>query len=161
MVDRRKILTWVIYVLSAILLVVVVFFLTLWLLNKFASPAPIILGGKPTSPIGDSFPPPPNFIKLSGLYFDGPQLLKDNSGIDKAAIFLILCQKDTDYGIIYIGETEGGINLSSDACWIDSCGGSLYVAKFWVSTEQYKTKDRQGLRKLLETENNPSCILSL
>lgn len=161
MIDGRRILTWIIYVFSAILLVVVVFFLTLWLLNKFADSDPAIPGESPASPIGASFPPAPNFIKISGLYFDSPQLLKNNSAIDKAAIFLILCPKDADYGIIYIGETEGGINLSSDTCWSDSCEGSLYIAKFWVSTEQYKTKDRQGLRKLLETENNPSCILSL
>lgn len=161
MIDRKKILTWVAYVFSAILLVVVVSFSTLWILNRFASPPSTSPGEHPASPISNSFPPAPNFIKLSGVYFDGPYLLKKNNNIDSAAIFLILCLKDKDYAIIYIGETEGGINLSNDACWLDNCGESLYIARFWMSTEEYKIKDRQELRKLLELDNNPSCVLKL
>ena len=161
MVDKEKLLKWFLYIISAILLIVVVFFLTLWILSKFAGPPPPGPGEFPSSPISDNFPPAPGFIKISGMYFSNPGLLEYNNSIDRAGIFLILCQKDEEYGIIYIGETAGGINLSGDACWSDSCQGSLYIAKFWMSTEKYKTKDRQLLRELLEVENNPSCVLNL
>lgn len=161
MIDSSKILRWFIYVISAILLVAVVFFLTLWVLSKFAGPSPPGPSEFPNSPVSNNFPPPPTFIKVSNIYFDGPYPLEQNSNIDSAGIFLILCQKDKNYGIIYIGETEGGINLSGDACWSDSCQGSLYISRFWMSTEKYKTKDRQNWRTFLESENNPSCVLNL
>lgn len=161
MIDRRKILIKLSYVIFAILLIVVVFFLTLGFLNMFTSPSSIIPGGNPASPISNSFPPAPSFLKLSGIYFSNLELLKDNNSIENAGIFLILCKKDQDYGIIYIGETGEYIELSNNTCWFDSCQGSLYAARHWMPSERYKTKDRQGLRALLEAENNPSCVLKL
>ena len=159
MINTRKILIGFLYVVPAILLIVVVSFSTLWLLGKFAGPSPLEPGEFPASPISANFPPPPNFIKILGAYFDGPHLLEENNNIDNAAIFLILCQKDKNYDIIYIGETGGAIELSGDTCWSDSCETSLYVARFWMPIERYKTKDRESLRDFLETENKPSCLL--
>ena len=99
------------YSLFILLLVVFVFFLVTYLLQrgKVLLP-PEVPGEFPPSP-ALNLPAGPEFIEIDGLYFNGPWQLKENNYIDKAALYAILCKVEKydkiDYDIIYIGETGG------------------------------------------------------
>lgn len=163
MVESRKILIGLLYAIFTVLLIVAVFFLILWILNTANKPRPIKDAGEyPGSPISTNVPPAPQVIKITNSYFNGPFSLEDNNDISGAAVFSILCQKDEDYDIIYVEETEVGAELSSNPnyrCWIDACGdiNNLSVAIFWAPIEKHSTHYRQSLKTLIEQANNPAC----
>ena len=156
--DRTKILTWLLYVASAIVLIVIVFFLTMWILNKMTEPGPEA-GEYPNSPISVNFPEAPKTIKITELYFNGPYPLRERNVI-AASIFSILCKKEGSYDIIYIGDTGEGYQLSANPnakCWVENCDGELTIANFWAPATKYKIEDIRKLRILLEVVNTPVC----
>jgi len=164
MIDREKILRISLYAFSAILLIVIVFLSTVWILNKFSEPKPEV-GEFPVSPITSNFPPPPEFIKIAELYFSGPYSLKNNSTLKTDSLFSILCKQEDDYGIMYIGDTTEGFNLLSNAsysCWFDNCGdgNNLYVATFETPTDKYKAQQISQLKLLLWTISSPPCPIT-
>jgi len=164
MINREKILKISLYVFSAILLIVIVFLFTVWILNKFSEPKPEV-GEFPASPITSNFPPAPKVIKITELYFNGPYSLKDKNTLQTNSLFSILCKQEDDYGIIYIGDTTEGFNLLSNAsysCWLDSCGdaNNLYVATFETPTDKYKAQQISQLKLLLWTISSPSCPIT-
>jgi len=163
MIEGRKILIRLFYAISAVLLIVAVFFLVLWILDVANRSRPIKDAGEhPGSPVSTNVPLAPQVIKITNSYFNGPFSLQDNNDINGGAVFLILCKKNEDYDIIYVGETEMGLQLSNDieyGCWINSCGdiNNLYVAIFWTPYETYSAHYRQSLKTLIEQANNPAC----
>lgn len=163
MIESRKILLRLFYAISAVLLIVAVFFLVLWILEVASRPKSIKDAGEyPGSPVSTNVPPAPQVIKITNSYFNGPFFLQDNNDISGGAVFSILCKKDEDYDIIYVGETEMGEQLSSNleyGCWVDSCEdiNNLYVAIFWTPYEKYAAHYRQSLKTLIEQANNPAC----
>jgi len=161
MIDREKLFKKLLYVFSAIILVVIVFVFTIWILNKFSEPNPKV-GEFPISPITSNFPPPPKIIKITELYFNGPYYLKDNSVLETSSLFSVLCKQDGDYGIMYIGDTSEGFNLLFNTnynCWLDSCGdaSNLFVATFKTPADKYSPQQINQLKLLLWTISSPSC----
>ena len=162
-----------------VLLIVLVSWLVTFLLKrgerlKLSSFA----GGFPPSPAAVDYPPPPQFIKIGQLYFNGPRALKGNNLIATPVLYSVLCKKDNghgpsslaksgEYDIIYIGyienvkKTDKAIDLLKNKqynCWLEHCGKkveNLYIAF------QALAKGREGegekIRQILENRINPLC----
>lgn len=164
---RRKILLGFLYSLFVILLIVLTFFSVTWLLKKGETLKPSEVSGEfPVSVVSTNFPPGPRFIEIAELYFNGPFLLKDNDIIDRSAIFSILCKKDDEYDIIYIGDIEQGIQVSAHIeyqCWLDNCAdyNNLYAAIFWTPLQKYSYGARQTVKQVLEEMTNPPCPIPI
>lgn len=163
--DRgRRTLISSFYGFLAILIVSSVFLLVTWILQKAQEPkldqAP---GEFPNSPIGTNFPPSPQTIKIGEFYFNGPFSLRNNDKIiNKMAVFSILCKRNENYDIIYIGETEKIIQLSKHSetkCWQENCDDpkNLYLALFWTPKENYQSGARREMQNSLEEKINPPC----
>ena len=105
-----------------------------------------------------------NVIKLDNYNFEGPYLLSTFEGLNRAAIYAILCKNifSNDFKIIYIGQSgEYGARLDTHNkkyCWDDNCkAGILYVAIFYTPTDQYSKKEREKLEGELISKFNPVC----
>lgn len=152
------------YGFLAILMVSSVFLLVSWILEKSQEPKPGQTPREfPVSPIGANFPPSPQVIKIDEFYFNGPFLLKDNEEmINNISVFSILCKRNENYDIIYIGETEKMIRLSQHneaKCWQENCDNqnNLYLAVFWTPKGNYESGARKEIQKSLEKKLNPPC----
>jgi len=159
--DRKKILSVLLYIFSAILLVVLTFLLVTWLLQKgdvLRPPAPS--EGFPPGPL-TTFPQPPEFIEIGDYYFSGPWALETLEDIsismnrDLFALLAILCKRNEEYDIIDIAGTEQK-NVNYE-CWTESCNQevqNLYIAVFLSSSDPAKIKDKLNRRL------NPVCSLA-
>lgn len=122
-----------------------------------------IYGEFPAAPTTINFPPPPQFIELSDSYFNGPISIRNNDDIiNRPAIFSVLCKKEEEYDIIYIGEAEKMILLSrhKDAkCWSENCEpADLYLAIFWIpGKDEYDFSEKKELELSLKQEFDPPC----
>jgi len=157
----RAIVLKALYSLFVLLLVVFVFFSVTHLLKKGEVLLPAqVPGDFPPSP-DVNFPPAPEFIEVGGYYFVGPWLLEKNNSVNKNAIYTILCKKDGEYDIIYIGDTGGKENLLRNkqySCWIKNCKlSNIYLAVFFTPIDKYDSTRRQEIRKGLEGQINPPC----
>lgn len=151
------------YSFLTVLIIALVFFSVSYFLRRGEilrpSPAP---GEFPPS-LAVNFPPPPQFINVDGYYFNGPWLLKKNEFIEKFALYLVLCKKNEEYDIIYIGQTEGREQLLEEEqykCWIENCEQSsknLYLGVFPTPSERYGPGEREEIKEGLRTQINPPC----
>jgi len=156
--DGKKILSVLIFVFFVILLVVLTFLLVTWLLQRgevLRPPSPS--EEFPPAPL-TIFPHPPEFIEIGDYYFSGPWTLETLKNINIPsdrnlfALLAILCKRNEEYDIIYIGTTEQG-NVNYE-CWAESCNQevqNLYVAVFLTSSDSVKIKDKLNRRL------NPIC----
>jgi amino acid transporter len=159
----RRILLNSLYGFLAILIIVVVFFLVSYFLQRGKVLQPPEISEEFPPSLAVNFPPPPQFIKVGKYCFNGPWLLKENEFVKEPALYLILCKKNEEYDIIYIGQTEGGESLLRQEqyrCWIDNCeqgSNNLYLGIFWTDPEKYKSKEREEIKEQLKTQINPPC----
>ncbi|MDD2731624.1 MAG: hypothetical protein PHI53_00290 [Candidatus Pacebacteria bacterium] len=114
-----------------------------------------------------SFPEPPNFIEIGKYYFSGPVPLEGNEKLKKESIFAVLCQKDNDYAILYIGDGQSGLNLLKHYqynCWLSSCFNSkksLYLAVIPFASDDSLTigeSKKDIMRKEIIKNTNPVCF---
>jgi len=163
-IKGSKILSNSLYGFSALAIVVLIFLLVSYILNKGEVILPHPSSEEfPCSP-SVNFPPPPEFITIGGRCFEGPfRLTEGHSFVGNSAIYAILCKKDAEYDIIYIGETKEGENLLSNGeykCWTEKCeqaNKNLYSAIFSTSLDKYSDEERLGIKQNLEIEINPVC----
>jgi len=159
----RKILLNSLYVLFITLLITFVFFLVTYLLQKGEVLKPPEVPGEFPPSLAAGFPPAPQFIEIGEYYFNGPWLLKKNNVMDKAGVFTILCKKNGEYDIIYIGENEKASRLlehSQYRCWLENCNQeikNLYLAVFWMPTGESDYAARREFKEELEKQINPPC----
>lgn len=156
--DTKKFSEISLYIIFVISLVVLTSFLVTWLLKEGEVLLPPPATGKfPPGPL-TTFPQPPEFIEIGDYYFSGPwalETLKDisiSSNRDLFALFAILCERNEEYDIIYIGGTEQ--RDVEYECWIESCNQevqNLYVAVLLTSSDPVKIKDKLNRRL------NPIC----
>jgi len=151
--EGKKILSVFLYIFFVIVLIVLTFLLVTWLLQKgeVLRPPPS-LEEFPPGPL-TTFPQPPEFIEIGDYYFSGPWTLETLKNIsipsnrDLFALFAILCKRNEEYDIIYIGETE-----QKDVgyeCWMENCNQeiqNLYFAVFLSSSDPVKIKDNLNRR---------------
>jgi hypothetical protein len=103
-------------------------------------------------------------IKIGEYNFFGPYLLLDFEGIDRAAIYAILCKNEISgkYQVIYIGQSgEFGKRLDRHEkrkCWEENCRiKNLYVAVFYTPTDQYSKEERLRIENELINFYEPVC----
>lgn len=159
----RRALLNSLYALFIVLLIALVFFTVTYLLKRGEVLLPQETPGEfPASPAAN-FPTPPQFIKIENYYFTGPWLLKDNNLIEKPAVYSILCKRNEEYDIIYVGETERREQLLRHVeyrCWLENCNQKfkdLYLGIFEAPSEIYNSADRKEIREELINQLNPSC----
>lgn len=157
----RKILMAALIALFVILLIMLVFYLVSFLLQKWETSRIQPLGEFPLSPAVD-FPSSPQFIKIGKYYFTGPWLLKEKKVIENPAVYTILCRKNIEYDIIYIGEKlmEKLLNHNQYGCWLENCDRkleNLYVAILWTPKNKYGTESAIEIQRSLESQTNPPC----
>jgi len=159
----RRILLNSLYVLFITLLITFVFFLVSYLLQKGEVLKPPEVPGEFPPSLAVGFPPAPQFIEIGEYYFNGPWSLKKNNVMDRAGVFTILCKKNGEYDIIYIGENEKSSRLSEHSqyrCWLETCNQeikNLYLAAFWISTGESDYAARRELKEELEKQISPPC----
>jgi len=159
----RRILLNSLYVLFITLLITFVFFLVTYLLQKGEVLKPPEVPGEFPPSLAAGFPPAPQFIEIGEYYFNGPWLLKKNNVMDKAGVFTILCKKNGEYDIIYIGESEKASRLSKHSqyrCWLENCNQeikNLYLAVFGMLTGESDYAARRKFKEELEKQINPPC----
>jgi len=159
--DGKKILSVLFYIFFVILLILLTFFLVTWLLQKGDVLRPPLPSEEfPPEPLA-TFPQPPEFIEIGDYYFSGPlalEILKDASiptNRDLFALFAILCKRNEEYDIMYIGGKE-----QEDVdyeCWMENCNQevqNLYFAVFLSSSDPVEIKDNLNRRL------NPICSSS-
>ena len=162
----RKILLISFYGVFAILLSALVFQLTMALLNRGAKlKPPITPGAFPPSPAISNVPPP-DFVKIGRYYFMSPQPFSNKFVIDFKTFYAILCKKDGDYDIIYIGDigvSGSAVDLRENAnyvCWLQNCPEpkkNLYIA-FLQTPQGFGDKSRSTIREEIEKSVNPVCL---
>ncbi len=161
----RGILLNSLYGLFIILLFALVFFLVSYFLEKSSvlkPPQPS--EDLPPVPIG-YFPPPPQFIEIEDYYFAGPWSLKDYNIIASPSIYTVLCKRNEEYDIIYIGETSGGktgeqlLRHEEYSCWTENCNQieNLYLAVFQALIEKYSFDEREEVVEGLMNQISPPC----
>ena len=160
--DVKKILSVLFFIFFVILLIVLTFLLVTWLLQKGEVLRPPQPSGEfPPGPL-TTFPQPPEFIEIGDYYFSGPWALETltstgvPSGSDLFVLFTILCKRNEEYDIMYIGGIE-----EKDVdyeCWTENCNQeiqNLYFAVFLSSSDPEKIKDNLNRRL------NPICSSTL
>jgi hypothetical protein len=165
--EGTKILSNSLYGFSALVIVVLIFLLFSYILNKGEVILPHPSSEEfPSSP-SVNFPSPPEFITIGGYCFEGPYLLsKERSFIGETAIYVMLCKKGEEYDMIYIGETKEGQNLLNHEqynCWTEKCekySKNLYSGIFSTSLEKYSDEERLSIMQDLKVEFNPACPVS-
>lgn len=146
--NGKKILSVLFFIFFVILLVVLTFFLVTWLLQKGDVLRPPLPSEEfPPEPL-TTFPQPPQFVEIGDYYFSGPWTLETlenistSSNRDLFALLAILCKRNEEYDIIYIGGTrQSDMNYE---CWLENCNQeaqNLYVAVFLASSNPEKIKD--------------------
>ena len=155
----RKILLILFYIFLVILLIVSTFLLVTWLLQKGEVLRPPLASEEfPPEPL-TMFPQPPEFIEIGDYYFSGPWTLETLKNISIPSsrnlfgLLAILCKRNEDYDIIYIGGTEQR-NIDYE-CWAENCNQeiqNLYIAIFLTSSDPVKIKDKLNRRL------NPVCF---
>lgn len=151
------------YGLLTILIIALVFFSVSYLLRRGeVLQPPEVLGEFPSS-LAVNFPPPSQFIEVDGYYFIGPGLLKENKFIGIPVLYTILCKRNGEYDIIYIGQTGGDEQLlrhEQYKCWVENCGQNsenLYLGVFLTPSERYGPEEREEIKESLRTQINPPC----
>ncbi len=159
----RRILLNSLYALFITLLIAFAFFLVSYLLQRGEVLKPPEVPGEFPPSLAANFPPAPQFIKIDEYYFNGPWSLKENDVIDKAGVYTILCKKNGEYDIIYIGENEEASRLLRHGqyrCWMENCNQelkNLYLAAFWMPMEKYGYAARREFKEELEKQIKPVC----
>lgn len=156
--DTRKFSSIFLYIIFVISLILLTVFLVTWLLKEgdVLLPPPAT-EEFPPGPL-TTFPQSPEFIEIGDYYFSGPWTLEalENISIpsnrDLFALFAVLCKRNEDYDIMYIGGTE---QRDVDyECWMENCNQevqNLYVAVFLASSDPERIKDNLNRRL------NPIC----
>ncbi|MEA3344084.1 MAG: hypothetical protein U9Q16_00135 [Patescibacteria group bacterium] len=159
-----KILSNSLYSFSTLIIVVLIFLLFSYILNRGEAILPHPSSEEfPSSPCVN-FPPQPEFVTIGKYCFNGPFLLSnDQSYITNASIYALLCKKGAEYDIIYIGENKEGVNLFDNEqyqCWTEKCQASkknLYFGIFSTSPRKYSDEERLDIKQDLEAKNNVLC----
>ena len=162
----RRILLNSLYGFFVVLLVILVFFSVTYLLGKGEKLKPSSLPGEfPPSPAAN-YPPSPQFVKIGKYYFNGPGILANNNIIATPLLYTVLCKKDNEYDIIYIGSV-GNIDTTTDLfkheqydCWLKNCDQddkNLYVAFFPFSLEEFRAEEEEKIQQNLEEQTSPHC----
>ncbi len=156
--DTKKFSLIFLYIIFVISLVLLTFFLVTWLLKEGEVLLPPPATGEfPPGPL-TTFPQPPEFIEIGDYHFSGPwtlETLKDisiPSGRDLFGLFAVLCKRNEEYDIMYIGGAEQ--RDVDHECWAENCNQeiqNLYVAVFLTSSDPVKIKDNLNRRL------NPVC----
>lgn len=159
----RKFLLNSLYGLFTLLLIILVFFLVTYLLQRGDVLRPLPIPGEfPPSPAA-SFPPPPQFIEIGRYSFSGTWSLKENNFIGKPAIYSILCKKNGEYDIMDIERTEGRVQLLEQeqyGCWLENCEQklkNLYLAIFLTPPDKYDPARKEKIKEELKKQINPPC----
>ena len=132
----KRVILKSLYYLMALLLAALVFFAVSYLVKKGeALKPPPASEDFPLGPFSLA-PPPPDFINVAGYYFSGPWLIEkavSEKNIfresELAGLYLILCKKNEEYDIIYIGVI--GNEILDYQCWLENCQNSeenIYLA---------------------------------
>ena len=151
--DTQKFSLTFLYIIFVISLIILTFFLVTWLLKEGEVLLPPSATGEfPPEPL-TTFPQPPEFIELGDYYFSGPWPLESLEEInvsvnrDLFALYTILCKRNEEYDIIYVGGTkEEDVDYE---CWAENCNQeiqNLYVAFFLTSFDPVKIKDKLNRR---------------
>jgi len=159
--DTQKFSSIFLYIIFVISLIVLTVFLVTWLLKEGEVLLPPSATGEfPPGPL-TTFPQPPEFIEIGDYYFSGPWSLESLKEInipisrDLFVLFAVLCKRNEEYDIMYIGGTE---QRDVDyECWMENCNQevqNLYMAVFLASSDPVKIKDKLNRRL------NPVCSLA-
>lgn len=156
-------------IFATILLIVVVFSSVTWILNKTVTEEPIAdLNGYPASPFNPNVPQKPLVINVSGAYFNGPYHFSISSVLNRAAVFLILCQTNDNYDIIDIEFTRQGEDLTAHKdyqCWLDTCQNyaNLNVGLLLLPVRPTQDELEAGniLVDLIRADNKSTCDLEV
>jgi len=160
----RKLLSNAFVVLFLILLVMIVFYSISYLLKKgkVFQPTPEASGEFPPPLHIEVFPPAPEFIDIGKYYFTGPWPLSADQRIVNTAISAVLCKKNGEYDILYIGDATGDklMRHGQYSCWLENCNKStknLYIAIFWTPLEKYDAIKTEEIKIELNNQINPPC----
>jgi len=157
----RKLLLRAFILFFIVLLVTLVFYLVSYLLQRwYTSEVRIGRGEFPVSP-SVGFPSAPDFINIEGYYFRGPYPLSDVDFVPGKCVYAVLCPRDENYDIIYLGAGSGMklSNLEGRSCWFENCSKELYFAVLWTPMESYGVMENKNIRDDLEKKINPPCLL--
>ncbi|PIR72506.1 MAG: hypothetical protein COU42_01030 [Candidatus Nealsonbacteria bacterium CG10_big_fil_rev_8_21_14_0_10_36_24] len=161
----QKIILNSLYALFILLLVALVFFLGTYLLKKGeVLKPPLASQDFPSAPVSIA-PVPPVFVEIGGSYFSGPWSLQElekknifeNTKI--SGLYTIMCKKNGDYGIIYIGRI-GGEQINYQ-CWLENCENkieNLYMALLPISSEKFGRTEIEDLAQKIRNRVNPLCL---
>lgn len=149
----KKILSVFSYTFFSIFILIFGFLLFTWLLQKGeVLRPPLPLEEFPPQPL-ITFPQPPEFIEIGDYYFSGPWALEtlESTTIsisrDLFALFAILCKRNEEYDIMYIG---GRKQKDVDReCWMENCNQeaqNVYFVVFLSSSDPVKIKDNLNRR---------------
>lgn len=157
----RKLLSNAFVVLFLILLVMVVFYLISYFLRegKVFQPSPESSGEFPPPLHIGSFPPAPEFMTIGKYHFTGPWPLSGNQRIRDIAVTAVLCKKNGEYDIIYIGSASGDklMRHQEYSCWLENCDKNLYLAILYTPYEIYEATKKQAIEIELNEQIKPPC----
>lgn len=159
----RRILSNSLYGFLTILIIALVFLSVIYFLQKGETPQSSEVSKEFPVSLAVNFPPPPQFISVGGYYFSGPWLLDKSEIIRKSAIYTILCKKNGEYDIIYIGQMMEGEQLltyEQHKCCLENCeqvSKNLYFAILWTPSDKYRPEERKEIEKNLRSKINPVC----
>ena len=160
----RGVLSMAFIILFLILLVIAVFYLITFVLQKgkVFQPEQVSAEFPPAFHIG-ALPSAPEFIKISDYYFVGPWPLKGSERIRDLAIMAALCKRGENYDVLYIGAESSGklMNHAQYGCWAENCEGgakNLHFAVFWTPYERYDPVEKGGIMANLIEKIDPVCF---
>ncbi|MFH1656821.1 MAG: hypothetical protein ABH956_03620 [Candidatus Nealsonbacteria bacterium] len=161
----RKLLTNALIVLFLILLVLIVFYFITFLLRKgeVFQDIPDGAGEFPPYVHLESFPSSPESIDIGNYHFAGPWKFDNNQSIKETAITSILCKKNEEYDILYIGDITGDnfIRNKNYGCWLENCDNSiknLYVAVLYTHYDVYEAGEKELIQLELNEQIQPVCV---
>ena len=108
-----------------------------------------------------NFPPAPEFITIGQYNFTGPWVFDGKQRIEDSAIIAVLCKKNEEYDILYIGDAGSDrLNRHRDyICWLDNCDqGDLYFSILWTLYEIYEADQKKAIETELNEEVKPPCF---
>lgn len=148
-----KILSVLFYISFVIFILVITFFLVTWLLQRGEVLLPPPSSEEfPPEPLA-TFPQPPEFIEIGDYYFSGPWVLETLEAISAPStpnlsiLLAILCKRNEEYDIMYIGGTrQKDVDYE---CWAENCSQeteSFYFATFLTFSDPIKIMDELNRR---------------
>lgn len=159
----RKLFSLSLWGLFFIISGAIIFYFVLFIIKE----EPVIVGpnltGMPPSPYTD-FPPPPEVFDIGIYSFSKPEKLEEKSLADGPVVFAILCEKNNDYDIMYVGLEEKKSQILSHGdymCWIENCEKEwrgIYLSTLYVSPERYPVGGMGEIVKRIKEIKNIHCL---